>query len=41
MMENLDQIIKEIRDNKYDNELAELYIKNFWIVRKSMINLYV
>ena len=27
MMENLDQIIKEIRDNKYDNELAELYIR--------------
>ena len=27
-MENLDEIMKEIRDNKYDNELAELYTRD-------------
>ncbi len=26
-MENLDEIIKEIRSNTYDNELAETYIR--------------
>ena len=26
-MENLDEIIKEIRENKYDNELADIYIR--------------
>ena len=26
-MEDLDQIINEIRENTYDNELADIYIK--------------
>ena len=26
-MEDLDQIIKEIRENTYDDELADIYIK--------------
>ena len=26
-MEDLDQIIKEIRRNTYDNELADIYIR--------------
>ena len=26
-MENLDEIIKEIRGNTYDNELADIYIR--------------
>ena len=26
-MEDLDQIIKEIRENTYDNDLAEIYIR--------------
>ncbi len=26
-MEDLDQIIKEIRENTYDNELADIYIR--------------
>ena len=27
-MENLDEIIKEIRDNKYDNKIAEVYTRD-------------
>ena len=26
-MEHLDEIIKEIRENTYDNELADIYIR--------------
>ena len=26
-MEDLDQIIKEIRENTYDNELADIYVR--------------
>ena len=26
-MKDLEQIIKEIRENKYDNKLADIYIK--------------
>ena len=26
-MENLDEIIKEIKENTYDNELADIYIR--------------
>ena len=26
-MENLEEIIKEIKNNLYDNELAEIYIR--------------
>ena len=26
-MENLDEIIREIKENSYDNELADMYIK--------------
>ncbi len=26
-MENLDEIIKEIRENTYDNELVDIYIR--------------
>ena len=26
-MEDLDQIIKEIKENSYDNELANIYIR--------------
>ena len=27
IMENLDEIIKEIRENTYDNELVDIYIR--------------
>ena len=26
-MENLDEIVKEIRENTYDNELTDIYIR--------------
>ena len=26
-MENLDEIIKEIKENTYDNELADIYLR--------------
>ena len=26
-MENLDEIIKEIKENSYDNELADIYLR--------------
>ena len=29
IMENLDEIIKEIRENTYDNELADIYLREF------------
>ena len=28
-MENLDEIIKEIRENTYDYELADIYLREF------------
>ena len=33
-MENLDEIIKEIRDNKYDNEIAEVYTRDLLVREK-------
>ena len=37
-MKDLYQIIKEIRENNYENELVDIYIKEYQIGIKNMFN---